>query len=45
MLKPTLVTRDDLLKNKIATIEDLQKKFPAFQKSDAATAAWIPAGK
>ncbi|MCZ2291540.1 MAG: substrate-binding domain-containing protein [Burkholderiales bacterium] len=45
MLKPTLVTRDDLLKNKIGTIEELQKKFPAFQKSDAATAAWIPAAK
>lgn len=45
LLKPTLVTREDLLKNNIATIEDLQKKFPAFQKSDAATAPWIPAPK
>lgn len=45
MLKPTLVTRDDLVRNKIATIEDLQQKFPAFRKSDAATAAWIPAPK
>ena len=45
LLKPTLITRDDLVKNQINTIEDLQKKFPAFQKSDAATAAWIPAAK
>ena len=42
LLKPTLVTRDDLLKNDIKTIEDLQSKFPAFLKSNAATAAWIP---
>lgn len=45
MLKPTLVTRDDLLQNKITTIEELQQKFPAFRKSDAATAPWIPAPK
>jgi simple sugar transport system substrate-binding protein len=45
MLQPTLVTRDDLVRNDIATIEDLQRKFPAFLKSDAATAAWIPARK
>ncbi len=42
LLKPTLVTRDDLVSNDIKTIEDLQQKFPAFLKSDAATAAWIP---
>jgi simple sugar transport system substrate-binding protein len=42
LLKPTLVTRDDLLKNDIKSIEDLQAKFPAFLESDAATAAWIP---
>lgn len=45
LLKPKLITRDDLTKNAIGTIEDLQKKFPAFQKSDAATASWIPAAK
>ncbi|MDO1583793.1 substrate-binding domain-containing protein [Rhizobium oryzicola] len=45
LLKPTLITRDDLTKNNIGTIEDLQKKFPAFQKSDAATASWIPAAR
>ncbi len=41
LLKPTLVTRDDLISNKITRIEDLQQKFPAFLKSDAATAPWI----
>ncbi len=45
MLKPTLVTRDDLVKNNISTIEELQQKFPTFRKSDAATAPWIPAPK
>ncbi|MNL62492.1 hypothetical protein D3C87_1865180 [compost metagenome] len=43
LLQPTLVTRDDLVKGEIRTIEDLQEKFPAFRKSDAATAEWIPA--
>ena len=43
LLQPTLVTRDDLVNNKIETIEDLQQKFPAFSASDAATASWIPA--
>jgi len=42
LLQPTLVTRSDLIDKKITTIEDLQKKFPAFLKSDAATAPWIP---
>ncbi|WP_026782346.1 substrate-binding domain-containing protein [Pleomorphomonas koreensis] len=45
LLQPTLVTRDDLINNKIETIEDLQQKFPAFSASDAATASWIPAPK
>ncbi|MBE2242873.1 MAG: substrate-binding domain-containing protein [Burkholderiaceae bacterium] len=42
MLQPTLITRDTLLKNNIKTMEDLQRKFPAFLASDAATAKWIP---
>ena len=42
LLQPTLITRDTLIKNDIKTIEDLQRKFPAFLKSDAATAKWIP---
>jgi simple sugar transport system substrate-binding protein len=41
VVKPTLVTRDDLVKNDIHTIADLGAKFPAFRTSDAATAAWI----
>ena len=45
LLQPTLVTRDDLISNNIGTIEELQEKFPAFRKSDAATASWIPAAK
>lgn len=45
LLQPTLVTRDDLVGNNIGTIEELQEKFPAFRKSDAATANWIPAPK
>ncbi|MEM5403496.1 MULTISPECIES: substrate-binding domain-containing protein [Paraburkholderia] len=42
LVKPTLVTRDDLVKNDIHTIAELGAKFPAFRASDAATAAWIP---
>ncbi len=42
LIHPTLVTRTDLLENKIGTIEDLAAKFPAFQSSDAATAPWLP---
>lgn len=42
VVKPTLITRDDLVKNDIRTIADLGAKFPAFRTSDAATAAWIP---
>jgi simple sugar transport system substrate-binding protein len=42
VVKPTLITRDDLVKNNIRTIAELGEKFPAFRSSDAATAAWIP---
>ncbi|MEX3845660.1 substrate-binding domain-containing protein [Paraburkholderia sp. BR10882] len=42
LVKPTLVTRDDLVKNDIHTIAELGAKFPAFRASDAATANWIP---
>ncbi|CAR57366.1 substrate-binding domain-containing protein [Burkholderia cenocepacia] len=42
-VKPTLITRDDLVKNDIHTVAELGAKFPAFRASDAATAAWIPA--
>ncbi|RQY75525.1 sugar ABC transporter substrate-binding protein [Burkholderia stagnalis] len=43
VVKPVLVTRDDLVKHDIRTIAELGAKFPAFRASDAATAAWIPA--
>jgi simple sugar transport system substrate-binding protein len=42
IVKPTLITRDDLVKNNIRTIAELGAKFPAFRSSDAATAPWIP---
>lgn len=42
VVKPTLVTRDDLVKNDIRTVAELGTKFPAFRTSDAATAPWIP---
>ncbi|MFM0032058.1 substrate-binding domain-containing protein [Paraburkholderia madseniana] len=45
VVKPTLITRDDLVKNNIRTIAELGDKFPAFRSSDAATAAWIPAAE
>jgi simple sugar transport system substrate-binding protein len=43
VVKPTLITRDDLVKNDIKTVAELGAKFPAFRASDAASAAWIPA--
>nr|WP_322072760.1 substrate-binding domain-containing protein [Burkholderia cepacia] len=43
VVKPTLITCDDLVKNDIHTIAELGAKFPAFRASDAATASWIPA--
>ncbi|NMM01098.1 sugar ABC transporter substrate-binding protein [Paraburkholderia sp. RP-4-7] len=42
VVKPTLITRDDLVNNNIRTIAELGAKFPAFRASDAATASWIP---
>jgi len=42
LVKPALVTRDDLVKNDIHTIAELGAKIPAFRASDVATAAWIP---
>ncbi|KVW84809.1 MULTISPECIES: substrate-binding domain-containing protein [Burkholderia] len=43
VVKPTLITRDDLVKNDIHTIAELGAKFPAFRASEAVTASWIPA--
>jgi simple sugar transport system substrate-binding protein len=44
-IAPSLVTREDLLKNDIKTIEELTAKFPAFNASSAAVASWIPPAK
>lgn len=41
VVKPALITRDDLVKNDIHTIAELGTKFPSFRVSDAATAPWI----
>jgi len=43
VVKPVLITQKDLRDNAIKTVEDLNAKLPAFGKSDAATASWIPA--
>ena len=45
VVKPTLITRDDLVKNDIKTVAELGAKFPAFRSSDAASAGWIPAAE
>jgi simple sugar transport system substrate-binding protein len=42
IVKPALVTRDDLIKNDIKTVQDLAAKIPSFNASDAALASWIP---
>lgn len=43
VVKPTLITRDDLVKNDIKTIAEPGAKFPAFRSSNAASAARIAA--
>jgi simple sugar transport system substrate-binding protein len=40
-VKPVLITRADLEKNDIKTIQDLDKKLPGFGHSDQATAPWL----
>ena len=39
---PHLITRDELLRDNVTTIEQLAAKNPAFRESDAALAPWIP---
>ena len=41
-VKPFLITQDQLVKNDIKTISDLDTKLPGFGSSDQAVAAWIP---
>jgi simple sugar transport system substrate-binding protein len=40
-VKPFLITQEELNKNDIKTIQDLDKKLPGFGHSDQATAPWI----
>ena len=41
-VKPFLITQEQLNKNDIKTISDLDSKLPGFGSSDQATAPWIP---
>jgi ABC-type sugar transport system substrate-binding protein len=41
-VKPFLITQDELNKNDIKTIQDLDAKLPGFGHSDQATAPWLP---
>jgi simple sugar transport system substrate-binding protein len=41
-VKPTLITRDDLVKNDIHNVAELGAKFAAFRRADVVRAAWIP---
>ncbi|PXW24056.1 substrate-binding domain-containing protein [Paraburkholderia caballeronis] len=41
-VKPTLITRDDLVKNDIHNVAELGAKFGAFRRADVVRAAWIP---
>ena len=42
-IKPVLITRAELDQYDIKTLDELASKLPAFGRSDAALAAWIPA--
>ena len=42
VVEPTLLTQKALRDAGVATIEELSAKLPAFGKSSAATAGWIP---
>ena len=42
---PTLITRALLDKLDVNTVEQLEAKLPAFGRSDAATAAWMPSAR
>jgi simple sugar transport system substrate-binding protein len=41
VVKPVLITRDELVKADVKNAEDLAAKLPAFGHSDAAIASWI----
>lgn len=42
LITPALFTKDDLKKAAVKNMEDLQVKFPSFNKTTNMTAAWIP---
>ena len=42
VVEPTLLTQEALRKAGVTTVEELSAKVPAFGKSAAATAKWIP---
>jgi simple sugar transport system substrate-binding protein len=42
-VKPHLITRDELDKSDIKTVQDLDKKLPGFGQSDQAIAPWLAA--
>jgi simple sugar transport system substrate-binding protein len=42
VVEPALLTQADLRKAGVTTVDELKAKVPAFAKSAAATAAWIP---
>jgi simple sugar transport system substrate-binding protein len=44
-VKPFLITQEELNKNDIKTVSDLDSKLPGFGNSDQAVAAWIPVDK
>ena len=45
IVPPTLITRDMLLENDIASMQDLSAKIPAFAHADVAMPAWMPLPK
>ncbi len=44
-VQPTLLTQEALRAAGVRTVEDLNARIPAFGRSDAATAPWIPLPK
>jgi len=42
LITPMLFTNDMLIDGGITNMTNLKEKYPAFNKSDAATASWIP---
>ncbi|MDR8398303.1 substrate-binding domain-containing protein [Paraburkholderia sp. USG1] len=45
LVKPALVTRAQLVDNRLGSIEQLAQKITSFRASDAASASWIPSAQ